>query len=139
LYTLQHKLTIAGGSATYADRDISGGIVNWVDNGSDFTVIGGSSISGVFPNFAAEVSLNLNGSYNNIQASGPTYSFVFEDIYDLTTTTFKCRRIYSTTFAVNPLTPDGTRNLYPQIFYGMWAGVYWQRDDYVQDMRDTLK
>lgn len=139
LYTLQHKLVVAGGSASYADRDISGGIVNWVDNGDDFTVIGGSSISGVFPNLAAEVSLNQNGSYNNIQASGATYSFLFEDIYDLTTTTFKCRRIYSTTFAVNPLTPDGTRSLYPQIFYGMWAGVYWLRDDYVYDMRDTLR
>ena len=138
LYTLQHKLNIAGSSAAYADRDLSGGIVDWVDNGTDFTVIGGSSLSGVFPNFAAEISLNQNGSYNNIEALGATYSFLFEDIYDLTTTTFKCRRIVSSTLSPNPLTPDGTRSLYPQVFYTMWSGVYWLRDDYVQDMRDTL-
>ncbi len=138
LYSLQHKVTVAGPTVSYADRDVSGGVVGWLDNGVEFTVIGGSSIGGVFPNFSEEVSLNENGSYNSIRAAGPSYSFVFEDIYDLTTTTFKCRRISSTTFTVNPLVPNGSRSLYPDIYYTMWAGVWFLRDGYVSDLRNTV-
>lgn len=139
LYSLRHKIDIAGPTATYADTVLSGGIVGWVDNGTEFIVQGGTSLEGLLPSFSEEVTLNEGGVYNSIEAFGATYSYLFQDIYDVTPVGFKCRRISSSTFDVSPLLPNGNRSLYPDIYYGMWAGVYWLREDYAESLRDGLR
>lgn len=138
LYALNHKIDFQGSTATYSDKKISGGIINWIDNGNEFVIVGGSSTDGTFCNFSDEITINENGVYNSILATDGTYSFEFGEIFDITSSSFKCKKIYSSTLDTIPIVPDGTKSLFPSIYYGMWSSVYWLRDQYVQSLRTDI-
>lgn len=138
LYSLNHKVGFTGGTSFYSDKRLSGGIANWEDDGTDFIVIGGTSSYGIYPNFSEEISLNENGSYNNILVTDGTYTFEFSEVSEITASTFKCKEIISSTLSGGSISPNGTLSLFPSIYYTMWSGVYWLRDDYIQALKEDM-
>jgi hypothetical protein len=99
LYTLQHKLELdlGGTSLSYTNTNLSGEIYKWSwDNTiNKWRVYMRQNANGIIPNLLSEISLNENGSYNNIKVSNDdTGIFIeFRSITEPSSNSFICDQI----------------------------------------------
>jgi hypothetical protein len=112
LYTLtsKYKLNPGGTGFAYDDTNITGAIGGsifyWEDiPGVGFRVYGGEDQFGSFTNFSEELTLNVNGTYNNlnvINPGNPNYNFTFSQISQVNSGSFVCQQITGPGFSPGP-------------------------------------
>jgi hypothetical protein len=112
LYTLQSKYKLSpGGTFTYEDTNITGNIGGdeyfWQDlgTGQGFKVYGGPDQFGSFTRFNIELTLNENGSYNDLVINNPinpNLNYTFSQISQVTATSFVCQNITGPGFFPGP-------------------------------------
>lgn len=133
LYTLQNSLSSPNSSTIeISDKTISGSVLTFDNNSGEnwFTVVGGPDPNGNFPNFFEDLTFNENGGYNSVY-SGSTasgnYMLIYNGIYDVTATSFKCTSIDTNMPTGGPtlttLLP-GTGNSYAQYKNIIWGPLY---------------
>ena len=132
LYTLQNSLEIDASNPdelAIGDTTLSGAILTF-DNiapNNYFTVYGGPDSNGNLPNFASELVYNQNGGYNSVYVGNVNgYYLQFNDIYDVTPTTFKCTNIQTTLpnsgGSLTTITP-GSGNGWDNLKFYLWNSL----------------
>jgi hypothetical protein len=115
LYTLQHKLELnSGGTALlYKNTNLSGEIYKWSWDSDEnkWRVYLRQNANGIIPNLLSEISLNENGSYNNIKVSdvNSIISIEFIGVLEPSASSFTCNGIIITGFP--PLDDNSSSNL----------------------------
>jgi hypothetical protein len=128
LYVVEDKW-IDNGGFQYTNKSISGLVNNWIDNfptSNTFTVQMGIDANGNLPNLEAEITLNEDGGYNNIQIADVTntYVYTFSGISNITSNTFTCESILNLPLLGN-IVPNGARSLSNiQTIWGFLSTTY---------------
>ena len=131
LYTLQNSLQIDPSTEdlVISDTTVSGSIYDFTNIiGQDyFTVYAGADANGNLPNFINDFIYNANGGYNEVTVGDYTYSFAFtfKGIYDVTSTSFKCKFIDTdlpSNSGITTLVP-GTGNGWSELKSYLWNSI----------------
>jgi len=112
LYCIKDQLEVTmSDTLAYTDKVISGNIESWTDDGTSFTVSGVIDANGNLPSFNIDLTLNENGSYNDVYITSSGYTYVFSEIHDASSNTFKCNKIIGLPSpSPSPLYPNGSHD-----------------------------
>lgn len=120
LYCASDQFILGGTGLEYSNKSLSGLITGWSDDGTQFNVTGSSDSNGNFTNFIGELTLNSNGSYNNISIVGATYTYTFNNIFNVKANIFSCKSISGLPGGYSsPMFPDSSQS-YDNI-YSSWG------------------
>ena len=127
LYTLEDKYTFSVNKFIYSNRSLSGRVNDWrvqsnPIQGTFWRVYFGSDNQGNRPKVNVELRQNEFGSYNDVQLTDGVNTYTFKKIFDVDSTTFKCREITGTGTII---TPDRKAELsYLRYNFGSpWLGI----------------
>lgn len=126
LYTLQNKLGLNNNDFYYENKTLSGNIVNWKDQTTNFLVELNIDSLGNIPILNSELTFNQDGAYNQIEVTDGINTYVFKGIYDITGSTFKCYAISGLPLYAGDLVPsNGNNDLSSvKIFWNIYAASY---------------
>lgn len=132
LYTLRNKLGLLNNDFYYENKTLSGKVINWKDQSTNFLVEFGIDSLGNAPILNSELTFNQNGAYDNITINHGSLTYTFKGIYDVTGSTFKCYSISGLPLYPGDLFPNGGINNLTnvKIYWNIYSNTYSKPFDY---------